>query len=95
VEPGKSQCVKWEQDHLSALYSLTVCEFSRSGITSDTYAAPTSAATGWNINYDELLKYGERIWNFIRMFTDKDFNKLLDWYFEARGWGKNGGTNEK
>ena len=122
IEPKKSQCVKWEQDHLSALYSLTVCEFSRSGISNDTYAALVSAATGWNIDYKELLKYGERIWNVIRMFnvreginrkadstipkrfkeplpsgpakghkvTDEDFNKLLDWYYEARGWDENG-----
>ena len=122
IEPGKSQCVKWEQDHLSALYSLTVCEFSRSGIANDTYAALVSAATGWSINYNELLKYGERTWNVIRMFnvregvdrkadstipkrfkeplpsgpakghriTDEDFNKLLDWYYEARGWDENG-----
>jgi aldehyde:ferredoxin oxidoreductase len=73
-------------------------------------------------DYDELLKYGERIWNVIRMFnvregidrkadsaipkrfkeplpsgpakghkiTDEDFNKLLDWYYEARGWDKDG-----
>ena len=122
IEPGKSQCLKWEQDHLSALYSLTVCEFSRSGITNDTYAALATAATGWNIDYSGLLKYGERIWNVIRMFniregvdreadsaipkrfkeplpsgpakghkiTDEDFGKLLDWYYEARGWNKNG-----
>jgi aldehyde:ferredoxin oxidoreductase len=122
VEPKKSQCVKWEQDHLAALYSLTVCEFSRSGITNETYAALAAAATGWNIDYNELLKYGERTWNLIRMFnvregidrkadstipkrfkepipsgpakghkiTDEDLNKLLDWYYEARGWDSNG-----
>jgi aldehyde:ferredoxin oxidoreductase len=122
VEPKKSQCVKWEQDHLAALYSLTVCEFSRSGITNDTYAALAAAATGWNIDYNELLKYGERTWNVIRMFNvregidrqadstipkrfkepipsgpakghkiaDEDLNRLLDWYYEARGWDRNG-----
>jgi aldehyde:ferredoxin oxidoreductase len=122
IEAKKSQCVKWEQDHLSALYSLTVCEFSRSGIQNDTFAALLSAATGWKIDYSEMLKYGERVWNLIRMFnvregitrtddsaipkrfkeplpsgpakghkiTDEDFNKLLDWYYEARGWDKNG-----
>jgi aldehyde:ferredoxin oxidoreductase len=128
VESKKSQCVKWEQDHLSALYSLTVCEFSRSGIQNDTYAALLSAATGWKIDYTEMLKYGERIWNVTRMFnvreginrkadsaipkrfkeplpsgpakghkiTDEDFKKLLDWYYEARGWDRNGiPTKEK
>jgi aldehyde:ferredoxin oxidoreductase len=122
IEPGKSQCLKWEQDHLSALYSLTVCEFSRSGITNDTYGALATAATGLNIDYSGLLKYGERIWNVIRMFniregvareadstipkrfkeplpsgpakghmiTDEDFGKLLDWYYEARGWDRKG-----
>jgi len=122
IERKKSECVKWEQDHLSAIYSLTLCEFSRSGITNETYAALVSAATGWSVDYNELLKYGERIWNVIRMFNvregmnrkadsslpkrfkeplpsgpakghkieDGDFNKLLDWYYEARGWDRNG-----
>lgn len=28
--------------------------------------------------------------------TDEDFNKLLDWYYESRGWDKNGiPTKEK
>jgi aldehyde:ferredoxin oxidoreductase len=122
IERGKSECVKWEQDHLSALYSLTVCEFSRSGISNDTYAALLSAATGWNVDYKEMLMFGERIWNMTRMFNvregidrkadsnipkrlkeplpsgparghriaDEDFVKLLDWYYEARGWDRNG-----
>jgi len=103
------------------------CEFSRSGVTNGTYAALTAAATGWSIDYNELLKYGERIWNLIRMFnvregidrkddstipkrfkepipsgpakghkiTDEDFNKLLDWYYEARGWNEKGIPTEQ
>jgi aldehyde:ferredoxin oxidoreductase len=72
IESKKSQCVKWEQDHLSALYSLAVCEFSRSGIANDTYAALVSAATGWNVDYNEPLRYGERTWNVIRMFNVRE-----------------------
>jgi len=79
VEPKKSECVKWEQDHLSALYSLTVCEFSRSGISNGTYAALASAATGWSIDYAELLRYGERIWNMTRMFNVREgINRAAD-----------------
>ena len=29
------------------------------------------------------------------MFTDKDFNKLLDWYYEARGWNEKGIPTEQ
>jgi len=119
---GKAKVIKWEQDHLAALYSLVVCEFSRSGISNDTYAKLVSAATGWNIDYLGLLHYGERIWNLIRMFsiregigreqdaflpkrfkeplpsgpakshkfTDEEFNKMLNDYYEERGWDNNG-----
>jgi aldehyde:ferredoxin oxidoreductase len=69
---GKAKVLKWEQDHLSALYSLCVCDFSRSGIKNDTYAMLVSTATGWNIDYMELLRYGERIWNLIRMFNVRE-----------------------
>ena len=119
---GKAKVLKWEQDHLAALYSLVVCEFSRSGISNDTYAKLVSTATGWEIDYLGLLQYGERIWNLIRMFniregisgkqhallpkrfkeplpsgpakgdrfTDEAFKKMLDDYYEERGWDKNG-----
>jgi len=69
---GKARVVKWEQDHLAALYSLVVCEFSRSGISNDTYAKLVSTATDWDIDYSGLLKYGERIWNLIRMFNIRE-----------------------
>jgi len=69
---GKAAVVKWEQDHLAALYSLVVCEFSRSGISNDTYARLVSAATGWRMDYNELLRYGERIWNLIRLFNIRE-----------------------
>jgi len=119
---GKAEVVKWEQDHLSSLYSLVVCEFSRSGISNDTYAKMVSAATGWDIDYLRLLKYGERTWNLIRMFniregigrrddaslpkrwkeplpsgparghrfTDEEFVRMLDDYYEERGWDREG-----
>jgi len=64
---GKAKVVIWEQDHLSALYSLVLCDFIRSGVSNETLMKLTSAATGWDMNYDLFLKYGEKIWNLIRM----------------------------
>lgn len=69
---GKAKVVKWEQDHLAALYSLVVCEFSRTGISNDTYADLVSSATGWEIDYHKLLEYGERIWNQARLFNVRE-----------------------
>lgn len=119
---GKARVVKWEQDHLAALYSLVVCEFSRSAISNDTYAKLVSTATGWDMDYARLLQYGERIWNIVRLFnvrqgigraqdallpkrfkeplpsgpvkghrfTDEEFSRMLDNYYEERGWDENG-----
>jgi len=67
---GKAEAVKWEQDHLAALYSLVICEiFSHTGIKNNTYAKLASAATGWDIDYGKLLEYGERTWNVIKLYN--------------------------
>jgi aldehyde:ferredoxin oxidoreductase len=69
---GKANVVKWEQDHLAALYSLVVCDMSRSAISNDTYLALLSAATGWNFDYPKFLEIGERIWNVTRIFNVRE-----------------------
>ena len=67
---GKAEAVKWEQEHLAALYSLVICEiFSHTGIKNNTYAKLASAATGWDIDYAKLLEYGERTWNVIKLYN--------------------------
>ena len=67
---GKAEAVKWEQEHLAALYCLVICEiFSHTGIKNNTYAKLASAATGWDIDYVKLLEYGERTWNVIKLYN--------------------------
>lgn len=69
---GKPRVVKWEQDFVSALYSLVVCEFSRSKLKGDHFCKLLSAVTGWKINADELMKIGERVWNLVRIFNVRE-----------------------
>ena len=66
---GKGELVSWEQNLLAALYSLTICEFGRSGISYDTYRSMLAAATGLSLSEEEFLLVGERIWNLIRLFN--------------------------
>ena len=67
---GKADATIYSQHHLTALYLLITCEvFSWTGITNDSHARLVSAATGWEITYPQLLEYGERAWNMIRMFN--------------------------
>ena len=76
---GKPKIVKWEQDSLSALYSLIECEFTRSRLTADQYCELLSATTGWNVNPDEYMKVGERIWNLVRLFNIREgFSRKQD-----------------
>jgi len=76
---GKADALKWEQDHLAALYSLVICEiFSHTGVKNETYAKLVSAATGWEIDYARLLEYGERTWNAIRLFNWREGFRRID-----------------
>ena len=59
----------WEQNNLAALYSLTICEFGRSGISTPTYVDLLSSATGFDFTEEEFYQAGERIWNMIRQFN--------------------------
>ena len=66
---GKGELVAWEQNLLAALYSLTICEFGRSGISTETYLELLAAATGLSLDERGFLLVGERIWNLIRLFN--------------------------
>ncbi|MEW6524318.1 MAG: aldehyde ferredoxin oxidoreductase family protein [Bacillota bacterium] len=65
----RAQVTIWEQNYLAALYSLTICEFGRSGISTSTYLDLLLAATGIRLTDAEFFRAGERIWNAIRMFN--------------------------
>jgi aldehyde:ferredoxin oxidoreductase len=69
---GKPRIVIWEQDFLSALYSLVECEFSRSKLDIAHYCKLLSATTGWNVDPDEYMEIGERTWNVTRLFNIRE-----------------------
>ncbi|AEM77864.1 aldehyde ferredoxin oxidoreductase family protein [Thermoanaerobacter wiegelii] len=77
VEDGKSinlkpEIVIWEQNLLAALYSLTICEIARGGITVNQYLDMFKYATGRDIDQDEFFRIGERIWNLARLFNIRE-----------------------
>ncbi len=65
----KGELVSWEQNLLAALYSLTICEFGRSGISTRTYLKLLTTAAGVEFDESSFLQVGERIWNLIRIFN--------------------------
>jgi len=69
---GKAEIVKWEQDWFAAVDTLVGCDFSRTGLMPEDSAKLLSAATGWEINAEEFLKIGERVWNLTRMFNVRE-----------------------
>ena len=118
-EKGKGSIVKVLQDGLIVPDILNTCKFFMySGIYLDELAEIFSAITGWDIDGEELLKVGERVFNLQRMFNVregfrreddmipervrrqpafgiyadeercaiKDFDGMLDEYYQARGW---------
>lgn len=68
----KPEMVIWEQNMLAALYTLTICEFARGGITVNQYLNMFKYATGRDINEEEFFKVGERIWNLARVFNIRE-----------------------
>jgi len=119
---GKAKCSKWEQDYTSALGTLIQCDLTRYSIDPKYFYTALSLVTGWNIDYNEFVKIGERIWNLIRMInvregitrkddtipkrfmeeplpsgpakghrvTSEDLNRMLDDYYQLRGWDTEG-----
>lgn len=69
---GKGKLVSWEQNLLAALYCLTICEFGRSGITTETYLRLLASATGIELDAGGFLEVGERVWNLIRLFNIRE-----------------------
>jgi aldehyde:ferredoxin oxidoreductase len=66
---GKGELIKKEQDLAAVIDSMIVCRFSRYALNEEIYAEQLSAVTGWDINSQELLKIGERIWNAERVYN--------------------------
>jgi aldehyde:ferredoxin oxidoreductase len=127
---GKAALVKWHGDCTSLCNSLGLCLFvtnSSLALGPTHFAALYSACTGWDVKASEMMKIGERIFNFTKAYSvregfsrkDDDFperfyrdpwpsgpfkgciarrekvNKILDEYYELRGWDKKRGVPTK
>jgi aldehyde:ferredoxin oxidoreductase len=123
-EKEKGAIVKTLQDGLVVPDILNTCKFFMyADITLEHLADIFSAATGWDIEAQDLITVGERVINLQRMFNIregltrqddqlhervkqqpvfgyyekevqcaiKDFDGMLDEYYEARKWDKKTG----
>jgi aldehyde:ferredoxin oxidoreductase len=76
---GKPQWVKIFQDLTAFIDACGLCLFSSFALGAEEYGALVSAATGWDIDADGVLKAGERIWNLERLFNLREgFSKADD-----------------
>lgn len=66
---GKGALVKTFQDLIAVIDSLGLCIFTSFALGADEYAALYSAATGFDVNGEEILEIGERIYNLERLFN--------------------------
>ncbi|MGC8948460.1 MAG: aldehyde ferredoxin oxidoreductase family protein [Thermoprotei archaeon] len=63
---GKPELVKLLEDFFALTDSLDVCKFSTFAMTLEDYATMLTGFTGWDIDVNEVLRIGERIWNLER-----------------------------
>lgn len=68
---GKAEWTKIFQDLTAAIDSSGMCLFSSFALDAADYAKAIAAATGMNIDAQELLRIGERIWNMQKLFNLK------------------------
>ena len=66
---GKANWTKIFQDLTAVIDSLGVCLFTSFALGAPDYAQMLSAVTGEEVNVDELMQRGERIWNIEKMFN--------------------------
>ena len=130
AEEGKGGAVKKLQDFGILPDILGVCKFhAYNGLWLTELAELMFSLTGWDIDEEELLSIGERVYNLQRMFNVregmgkkddhlpervrklpefgkyssigecevKDYERMLEEYYEARGWNRETGipTKEK
>jgi aldehyde:ferredoxin oxidoreductase len=125
---GKAYVTKYEQDMNAFFYSVALCDMVTGAVGKARCVELLNTATGWEMEAEEVLNIGERIWNMIRLFNVRegfnrkddvlpervfkdplssgiaqgklinrdDFEKMLEEYYDLRGWDKNGiPTQEK
>lgn len=66
---SKPQWVKVFQDLTAVIDSAGLCLFTSFAMGAEQYAKLISAATGFDMDADETLKAGERIWNLEKQFN--------------------------
>lgn len=69
---GKPEMVVLFQDMSAAVDSLIQCRFVQFAMNPDHFAATTRAVTGLDIDGEEFLAIGERIWNLERLFNNRE-----------------------
>ena len=75
TEKGKGKLVKWAQDYGNAINTLGLCNFHSylvPGSDPQRYTRVLSAATGWELDFDELMQIGERVSNLQRCFNVRE-----------------------
>ncbi|MFH1584129.1 MAG: aldehyde ferredoxin oxidoreductase family protein [Actinomycetota bacterium] len=123
---GKAEMVVKMQNYMAILDSLKICKFLIFyEATPKKILEWLNLITDWNLDFNEFLKAGERIYNLKRIFNCSlgmtrrddilplrvltyrkddndmfgniiDLDKLLNDYYEVRGWDENGvPTKEK
>ncbi len=68
---GKAKWVKTFQDFTCVVNSTVNCLFSTFALGAGDYAALLSKVTGWELNTEEIMKIGERIYNLERLIINK------------------------
>lgn len=68
---GKAAWTKTLQDLTAFIDSSGACLFTSFPLEAADYGAMVSAVTGYNINADEVLRIGERVWNMQKVFNLK------------------------
>jgi aldehyde:ferredoxin oxidoreductase len=66
---GKATLVKADQDFISALNCLIVCDFAAGAIGKDRLVEMVNLATGWGVGNKDFDILGERVFNQTRLFN--------------------------
>jgi len=75
---GKAKWVITFQDLFATCDSLVLCKFVTFAFGAEEFADMLSAATGWNLTADDVMKIGERIYNLERAFNIREGFKGRD-----------------
>ncbi len=68
---GKAKLVKTFQDFTCVVNSTVNCLFTTFALNAEDYAKLLSAVTGWDMNAEDVMVMGERIYNLERVIINK------------------------